>query len=248
MDPDHPHPKGRDAVRTPETGDLFAPRHDLTPVAALAKQLADAIAALPLDERIEALNAARTALHAVSPFQNEPIDLVLWVPADSVTANDYNPNAVAPPEMKLLERSIDADGYTQPLVTSPTDAAREIVDGFHRNRVGREVARIRERVHGRLPIVSIRASQGGRVDRIAATIRHNRARGVHGVDPMVEIVGELAACGMGDDWIAKNIGMDADEVLRLKQVSGIAALFKDREFSQAWAANEGDVAFYGAPR
>jgi ParB-like chromosome segregation protein Spo0J len=199
-----------------------------------ARALADEIGALPLAERIQALNQVRTLLHEVSPFRDEPVDLVLWVPGDAVHANAYNPNAVAPPEMRLLERSIDADGYTQPVVTMPVEERREVVDGFHRNRVGKESARIRKRVHGHLPVVSIRAAQAGVADRMAATIRHNRARGEHGVSPMSQIVAQMVEIGWDDARIAKELGMDPDELLRLKQITGIAALFKDREFSKAW--------------
>ena len=199
-------------------------------VVALAARLAKKIAALPLAERVEALNGSRTALHAVSPFASEPVDLVLWVAAEEVTANDYNPNGVAPPEMRLLKLSILADGYTQPIVT----AHRETVDGFHRGRVGKESPEVRKRVHGYLPIVAIKGDREDRSDRIAATIRHNRARGRHGVEPMSSIVAELRQRGWDDERIARELGMDADEVLRLKQLTGLADLFKDRAYSKAW--------------
>jgi ParB-like chromosome segregation protein Spo0J len=199
-----------------------------------ARALAQEISGLPLPEKIAALNEVRTFLHEASPFRDEPVDLVLWVPNETVAANTYNPNAVAPPEMRLLERSIDADGYTQPVVTMPTESGREVIDGFHRNRVGKEVARIRKRIHGHLPIVTIRSTREERGDRMAATIRHNRARGEHGVKPMSQIVADLVDMGWDDQRIAKELGMDADEVLRLKQITGLAALFKDREFSRAW--------------
>jgi ParB-like chromosome segregation protein Spo0J len=199
-----------------------------------ARALAQEISGLPLPEKIAALNEVRTFLHEASPFRDEPVDLVLWVPNETVAANTYNPNAVAPPEMRLLERSIDADGYTQPVVTMPTESGREVIDGFHRNRVGKEVARIRKRIHGHLPIVTIRSTREERGDRMAATIRHNRARGEHGVKPMSQIVADLVDMGWDDQRIAKELGMDADEVLRLKQITGLAALFKDRDFSRAW--------------
>lgn len=195
------------------------------------------LAAVPEPERIEAINQIRIALHEVSPFRAEPVDCVLWVPAEQVQANDYNPNAVAPPEMRLLELSIDADGYTQPIVThAREDGIREIVDGFHRSRVGKESRKVCERVKGYLPVTTIKPDRTGRADRIAATIRHNRARGKHGVDAMSEIVLELARRNWSDDRIARELGMDPDEVLRLKQITGLAELFKDREFSEAWEA------------
>lgn len=200
----------------------------------LASQLAAAIAALPLVDQVDALNRARTALHVVSPFAGEPVDLVLWVKGDELEGNDYNPNAVAPPEMRLLEHSIEADGYTQPIVAHEN----EVVDGFHRRRVGREVAKIRERLHGYLPITRINISRAGRSDRIAATIRHNRARGEHTVGRMSDIVRMLYVGGWDDAAIAKELGMQPDEVLRLKQITGLAALFADREYSKAWEPNQ----------
>jgi ParB-like chromosome segregation protein Spo0J len=198
------------------------------------RELATAIAALPLAERVEALNAARKALHDVSPFAAEPVDCVLWVRCEEVQANDYNPNRVAPPEMELLRHSVRSDGYTQPIVTFSEGGKREVIDGFHRNRVGRECPEVAARVHGYLPVVAINYGRGDRKDRIAATIRHNRARGKHAVDLMSEIVSDLVKRGWDDAKISKELGMDADEVLRLKQITGLAELFADREFSEAW--------------
>lgn len=195
-----------------------------------AESLCLMLADLPTDERIDAINAARLMIHEVSPLKSHPVDCVLWVRSEEIEANDYNPNKVAPPEMKLLELSIRADGYTQPVVTSE----REVVDGFHRNRVGKEVAEVRDSVHGRLPIVQIRQSQEDKGDRIAATIRHNRARGKHQVEAMSEIVVDLKRRNWSDEKIAKELGMDADEVLRLSQISGLAEMFADQEFSEAW--------------
>ena len=197
------------------------------------------LVAMPIAERVEAINKIRVALHAVSPFKKEPVDCVIWVRAESVEANDYNPNQVAPPEMKLLETSILADGYTQPIVTFIEGASSiNTVDGFHRTRVGRESKAVRSRTLGYLPIVRINAERGDRKDRIAATIRHNRARGKHGVEAMGSIVAELAKKGWDDAKIAKELGMDADEVLRLKQITGLAELFADHEFSEAWEVDE----------
>ena len=141
------------------------------------------LAELPLAERVEALNLAREALHEVSPFKSEPVDFVRWVPNTLLHSNDYNPNSVAPPEMELLRLSIDADGYTQPIVSmADPDDTFEVIDGFHRHRVGKECADIQSRVHGYLPLVQIRESQADKTDRMASTIRHNRARGKHRVD------------------------------------------------------------------
>lgn len=198
------------------------------------KTLTSQIENLHEEERIDVLNEIRIILHEVSPFKDEPVDCVLWVRAEAVQANDYNPNVVAPPEMRLLTRSIEADGYTQPIVTFPVNGHREVVDGFHRSRVGKEKRVIRQRTKGYLPITTIRTSQEAREDRIAATIRHNRARGRHQVDNMSEIVVELARRNWSNEKIGKELGMDADEVLRLKQISGLAELFADKEFSEAW--------------
>lgn len=157
-----------------------------------------------------------------------PVSSVQWVPTKSVHANDYNPNSVAPPEMKLLRRSIEANGYTQPIVVWRVDDGYEVIDGFHRHLVGKEMGL------SHLPVVIINDDAVGRGDRIAATIRHNRARGKHQVGAMSEIVQELARRNWNDDKIAKELGMEPDEVLRLKQVSGLAELFADKEFSEAW--------------
>lgn len=200
----------------------------------LAKQLAEQIASLELAEKVEALNAVRKMLHEVSPFQAEPVDCVLWIKQDRIEANDYNPNTVAPPEMKLLEHSISEDGYTQPIVTYADGERREVVDGFHRNRVGRESKSVSDRIRGYLPVTTIKQDRTGRADRIAATIRHNRARGKHGIDAMSSIVMELHRRNWNDAKIAKELGMDPDEVLRLKQITGLAEMFSDHEFSEAW--------------
>lgn len=200
-----------------------------------ARELAEEISRLPDNEAINVLNEVRLALHAASPMRAEPVDCVLWLPALEVEANDYNPNSVAPPEMRLLEDSISADGYTQPVVTwRRPDGVREVVDGFHRNRVARDSKIINKRLFGYLPVTTINDGRTDRGDRIAATIRHNRARGKHRIDAMSEIVVELSRRNWSDKRIAKELGMDADEVLRLKQITGLAEMFADREFSEAW--------------
>lgn len=199
-----------------------------------ARKLADQIGTLPEEERIAVLNEVRWLLHEASPLKSEPVDCVLWVPADDVQANDYNPNRVAPPEMKLLEHSIEADGFTQPIVTFPTNGHREVVDGFHRNLVGKQSKRVQRRIKGYLPVTTIRGDRQEREDRIAATIRHNRARGQHVVADMSEIVVELSRRNWSDEKIGRELGMEPDEVLRLKQISGLAELFADEEFSEAW--------------
>jgi ParB-like chromosome segregation protein Spo0J len=202
-----------------------------------ARELFSKLENLELSERVEALNRLRLELRNHSPFKAEPVDCVQWVPASLVTANDYNPNSVAPPEMKLLEHSITEDGYTQPIVSWARDGVYEVVDGFHRHRVGKESAGVRQRVHGHLPCVVINAEREDKTDRMAATIRHNRARGEHRVDSMAEIVIELKRRFWSDEKIAAELGMEPDEVLRLTQVTGLAGLFADRDFSEAWEAD-----------
>ena len=201
-----------------------------------AKELFAELEMLPEDSRIETLNALRLELHRLSPFRDEPVDCVIWVKNDQVEANDYNPNAVAPPEMKLLEHSVAEDGYTQPIVSWQTNGHYEVVDGFHRNRIGKECKRIRERIRGYLPLTVVNSDRTDRTDRIAATIRHNRARGRHQVAAMSEIVQELARRNWSDQKIGRELGMEPDEVLRLKQISGLAEMFADQEFSEAWEA------------
>jgi ParB-like chromosome segregation protein Spo0J len=188
------------------------------------------------EQKVKAINEIKLALHDISPFKNEPVDCVLWVKNQEVYANDYNPNNVAPPEMELLKVSITSDGYTQPIVTFPEKDIYTVVDGFHRTRVGKEVKEVKERVKGYLPITIIRASQEDRGDRIASTIRHNRARGKHQIQGMSAIVLELKRRNWSDAKIANNLGMDADEILRLIQITGLKEMFKDKEFSMAWEA------------
>lgn len=199
-----------------------------------AQSLCAEIASLPEDAQVEVINAIKCNLHAISPMRDEPVDCVLWVPAETVEANDYNPNKVAPPEMRLLEISIKEDGYTQPIVTWQLNGTREVIDGFHRTRVGKESKGIKQRTRGYLPVTTINQNRVDRGDRIAATIRHNRARGKHQVQAMSEIVVELKKRNWTDARIGRELGMDADEVLRLAQISGLAEIFADREFSEAW--------------
>lgn len=193
------------------------------------------ISNMELDQKVEAINQIKLALHEISPFNSEPVDCVLWVKNSTVHANDYNPNSVAPPEMELLRLSIANDGYTQPIVSMDNgDSTREVIDGFHRNRVGKECEDIQARVHGYLPVVTIRESQKGQNDRVASTIRHNRARGKHKVESMSDIVVDLKRRNWSDEKISKELGMDRDEVLRLCQISGLTEMFADKEFSMAW--------------
>ena len=161
---------------------------------------------------------------------NSPVYKVKAVPLEKIRANSYNPNAVAPPEMDLLYQSIKEDGYTMPIVCYylPEEDVYEIVDGFHRYTVMKTHKDIYEREQGCLPVVTIEKDIS---NRMASTIRHNRARGSHSIELMSNIVSELVKAGMSDAWILKNIGMDADELYRLKQISGLAELFLNKEFS-----------------
>lgn len=208
----------------------------------MLQELINKIKDLPLDEKVNAINEIKLALHEISPFNTEPVDCVLWVKNDSVHANDYNPNSVAPPEMELLRLSISNDGYTQPIVSMDNnDGTREVIDGFHRNRVGKECEDIQKRVHGYLPVVTIRESQSDKNNRIASTIRHNRARGKHKVESMSDIVVDLKRRNWSPEKIARELGMDSDEVLRLSQISGLVEMFADKEFSEAWEVDSNYV-------
>jgi ParB-like chromosome segregation protein Spo0J len=159
-----------------------------------------------------------------------PVYAVKAVPIEHIQANVYNPNIVAPPEMELLELSIWEDGYTMPCVCYylPESGKYELVDGFHRYLVMKTSQRIYEREKGLLPVTVIEKDLS---NRMASTIRHNRARGTHNVELMTHIVAELKNSGMSDEWIMKHIGMDKDELLRFKQLSGLAALFANKDFS-----------------
>ena len=166
-----------------------------------------------------------------------PVYNVKAVPIEKIHANSYNPNSVAPPEMKLLYQSIKEDGYTMPIVCyyiSETDSY-EIVDGYHRYTVMLTHKDIYEREKGLMPVVVIEKDES---NRMASTKRHNRARGSHNIELMSKIVSELTKAGMSDAWILKNIGMDADELLRLKQITGLASLFSDKEFSRSWEVDK----------
>ncbi|EKS6887141.1 ParB-like nuclease domain-containing protein [Enterobacter bugandensis] len=190
---------------------------------------------LPEEDRINAINAFRQVIHQHSPFREQPVDCVLWVKQDRLTANDYNPNNVAPPEKRLLTKSLELDGFTQPIVvTENTPQHYEIVDGFHRHEIGSTRAALKRQLKGYLPVTCLRRERQDKHDRMAATIRHNRARGRHQINAMAEIVRELAQLGWNEQKIGKELGMDSDEVLRLKQINGLLELFADRRYSEAW--------------
>ena len=161
------------------------------------------------------------------------------VPIEKIVANSYNPNIMAPPEMRLLELSIWEDGYTMPCVCYylEEDDLYEIVDGYHRYLVMKQSQRIYDREKGMLPVTVIEKDIS---NRMASTIRHNRARGMHNLELMTEIVTELVKSGMSDKWIMRNIGMDKNELLRFKQIAGLAELFRDKEFgwSDDWSEED----------
>jgi len=207
-------------------------------VICLCEKMNEFINQFELKEKVDLINLVREKIHSISPFNNEPVDFVKWVIAENVVANDYNPNKVAPPEMELLEVSIMNDGYTQPVVTFPNDGKIEVVDGFHRTRVSKESKIVRERVKGYTPTVIIRKEQSDKNDRIASTIRHNRARGKHQVDAMSEIVIELKNRNWKNERIARELGMDEEEILRLCQITGLQDIFKDDDFSRSWEASD----------
>ena len=199
-----------------------------------------------LDEMVENINRLREIIHNHSPFKAEPVDFVKWRKADNVVANDYNPNTVAPPEMELLRHSISEDGYTQPIVTWLAEDLNEVIDGFHRHRVGKECDEVAERIKGYLPVVEANSEREGRNDRIASTIRHNRARGKHQIDSMSDIVIELKNRNWTNSRICRELGMDEDEVLRLCQITGLSELFKDDDFSRSWDIEDSEISEHEA--
>lgn len=201
----------------------------------LINEMKNYLQSLPEDKRIEAINAFRQAIHENSPFREQPVDCVLWIKQDEITANDYNPNNVAPPEKRLICKSLEMDGFTQPIVVTESEARHyEIVDGFHRHEIGSNRAVLKRQLKGYLPVTCLRKERQKKFDRIAATIRHNRARGRHQINAMSDIVRELVQLGWDDERISQELGMDSDEVLRLKQINGLLELFADRRYSEAW--------------
>lgn len=214
--------------------------HDAEPLDLLAQalvaegqDLASRIADLGESQRMVVLNEIRAALHEVSPMRDQPVDYVRWVPVDTVRGNAYNPNHADERAMELLNKSVAEDGFTQPIVTFPDSdepGTVEIVDGFHRHLVGRDL----EALQGWLPTTAIRAERAGLDERMAATYRHNKARGEHTIPGMSEFVLDLSRRGKSDEAIADTLGMDLDEVERLRSLVGLAEAHADEEFSAAW--------------
>lgn len=204
-----------------------------------AKELAKEIGDISdIQTKIEYLNTVRKELHLVSPLKHHPVDYVIWEVSKRVEANEYNPNHVAKQEMKLLVTSIVEDGYTMPIVTNEEKSGngwmRRIIDGFHRRKAEQTTNKITKSTYGRIPVTQIRSEKSDLKNRMAATVRHNRARGVHGIEPMSIMVADLIKEGCSNSEIATQLGMDADEVLRLKQITGIAEIFKNHEYSNSW--------------
>lgn len=185
------------------------------------------------DERQAFIEEVRFRLHGRSPLKHHPVDYVQWMPSEMVVANDYNPNSVAPNELRLLYTSIKADGYTQPIVTVWDDQKGKyvVVDGFHRCYVMKTFEDIAESTNGMLPIVVIDKSLA---DRMASTIRHNRARGKHAITGMAQLVFNMLAEGVSDEQICKELGLEVDELVRLKHVTGFSKLFEGVEYNKAW--------------
>jgi len=212
--------------------DLFQDDDELT---ALVKPVLDYLNGLLLEQRVEALNKVRSLLHQVSPF-DEPVDVVYWVRSETVHPNDYNPNVVFAPEMKLLKTSM-VKHVTQPVVTSQIDGEYLITDGEHRYITVTTSKRLSARLMGYIPVTVTKSKT--LPEHMADTIEHNRARGVHKLDLMTEIVLTMLREGWTDDQIAEHLGMDADEILRMKQVSGIAKAFERPAYNRAWINDDG---------
>ena len=186
------------------------------------------------ESRAEVIAEVRAWLHERSEQRAMPVDHVQWVPLAAVRANKYNPNRVAPPELRLLLRSVTADGFTQPIVVVVDDTGEGsfvVVDGFHRYRVARESEEVRKRTGGMVPVVVIAAGMGGRM---ASTVRHNRARGKHSTDGMSALVLDMLEQGLGDAEVCNELGMEPEELLRLKHITGFAKLYAGHKYSAEW--------------
>lgn len=184
------------------------------------------------DERVEIFNKVGEMLSDLIALPH-PVTRVKLVPIDKVQGNDYNPNRVAPPEMKLLELSIKKDGFTMPVVVANDDETGGfvVVDGFHRTTVVKKSKEISESLNGYLPVVPLNKNIE---DRITSTVRHNIARGSHQVELTAKLVTVLKKHNWTNERIGRELGMDPDEVLRLKQITGLAEAFADKEFSDSW--------------
>lgn len=191
-----------------------------------------------IDKKIDIINEVRKKIHEISPLKNHPVDFVFWEKSENVEGNEYNPNHVDKINMKLLKISIKEDGYTMPIVSNREENIIRIVDGFHRRKAERMNKEISESTFGRIPLTQIRKDKRDIKNRMSSTIRHNRARGVHEIELMSKLVVELVQLGWNDIEIAEQLGMNIDEVLRLKQISGIAGIFENLDYSMSWEFKE----------
>jgi ParB-like chromosome segregation protein Spo0J len=208
-------------------------------ILALTEELIDEIKKINnIDDKINIINKIRYMIHKISPLNNHPVDFVKWVKSDNIEGNKYNPNYVDKKNMQLLKISIKEDGYTMPIVGNEENNKIKIVDGFHRRKAERMDKKISKSTYGRIPVTQIRENKRDIKNRMSSTIRHNRARGVHEIELMSNLVVELVQKGWSDIEIANQLGMNADEVLRLKQISGIAEIFKDLNYSMSWEFKE----------
>lgn len=199
----------------------------------LVQQINEELSILSPEYRLKLIQDIKAILHNQSPQNSAPVDNVQWIPIEMIQANDYNPNSVAMNEMRLLHTSISHDGYTQPIVAIWDESIQKyvIVDGFHRHLTMKMNKDIHERFNGLLPVVVIKKDIN---DRMASTVRHNRARGKHSVTGMSDMVFTMLQNGWEDAAICNELGMEADELLRLKHITGFSKLFENVEYKKAW--------------
>lgn len=217
-----------------ESNKTTTPRNSNSELEDIIKRIRQLLKPMKLEEKVLAMNRIREELSKCSPFK-DPVDYILWIPAENVQANDYNPNLVAPDEMELLYTSIRLDDFTQPIVSYRLDSDHyEITDGFHRNKIGR-YPDIAEKHYGYLPLSIIDKPLD---ERMGSTIRHNRARGTHQIRSMSDIVVTLTKMNWSDEKIGESLGMELDEIIRLKQISGLKEAFQNHEFSKSWVEFE----------
>lgn len=184
-----------------------------------------------IDDKVSLYNEISNRLYFFLNIEHPTLNVQL-IESNKINANDYNPNVVAKPEYKLLEHSILSDGLTLPIVTGKESNGNiVIIDGFHRTKLLNENKVLRGTLHGYIPVVILNKELE---KRMASTVRHNIARGIHQVELTSNLVKKLIQLNWNDEDIVKEIGMDIDEVLRMKQITGLASLFSKHEFSIAW--------------
>jgi ParB-like chromosome segregation protein Spo0J len=187
-----------------------------------------------INQSVEIINELRAFIHEFSPMKCEPCDFIRWVKVEKVSPNDYNPNSTAGKEMNLLYISIKEDGITMPIVTIQDGEDYTIVDGFHRYFTCKTMDDLKERMNGYLPITVINKSLE---ERIAATVRHNRARGSHSVQGMSNLVFKMLQEGVSDDQICNKLGLDATELVKLKHITGYSKLYENVEYGKSWTTD-----------